>query len=78
MLFTVILLYGVCWAPIKIYQFLLDHSWIGYCSELSLRLLTYSYFACHWVAMASSAINPLIYSFLSLSFRVSKGMLVII
>ncbi len=71
MLFTVILLYGVCWAPIKIYQFLLDHGWMGFCSELSLILLTHSYFACHWIAMASSAINPIIYSFLSLSFRVS-------
>lgn len=73
MMFVVILLYGVCWMPIKLYQFLLDYGLIAYCTETQLYALVCLYFICHWVAMANSCINPLIYSFMSRSFRNDFG-----
>lgn len=72
MLFMVVALYGTCWAPIKLYQFLLDYGVLSYCSQFSLQALVVAYFSCHWLAMFNSAINPIIYSFFSLSFRVSR------
>ena len=36
------------------------------------RLLIGLFYSCHWVAMASCFANPIIYSFLNESFRVSN------
>jgi hypothetical protein len=71
MLFVVILLYGVCWAPIKLYQCLLDYGLISFCTSGQLYALVCTYFACHWIAMSNSFVNPIVYSFMSKSFRVS-------
>src|SRR6218665_889546 len=71
MMFTVILLYGFCWFPIKVFQVLLDFNLISYCSRTQLHTLVTIYFVCHWTAMANSFVNPIIYSFMSRSFRVS-------
>ena len=54
MLFVVMALYGICWAPIKLYQFLIDYGVLSYCSEFSMQALVVAYFACHWLAMANS------------------------
>ena len=70
-MFTVILLYGICWMPIKLYQFLNDYGLIAYCTERELYAMVCLYFICHWMAMANSFVNPIIYSFMSKSFRVS-------
>ncbi|UXI18552.1 isoleucine-tRNA ligase [Sarcoptes scabiei] len=69
MMFTVILLYGICWMPIKLYQFLLDYGLISYCTENELYAMVSLFFLCHWMAMANSFVNPIIYSFMSKSFR---------
>ncbi|KAH9505993.1 hypothetical protein DERF_010753, partial [Dermatophagoides farinae] len=69
MMFTVILLYGICWMPIKLYQFLNDYGLIAYCTERELYAMVCLYFICHWMAMANSFVNPIIYSFMSKSFR---------
>nr|XP_027203178.1 RGS domain-containing serine/threonine-protein kinase A-like [Dermatophagoides pteronyssinus] len=69
MMFTVILLYGICWMPIKLYQFLNDYGLIAYCTERELYAMICLYFICHWMAMANSFVNPIIYSFMSKSFR---------
>lgn len=71
MMFTVVLLYGLCWMPVKVYQFLLDYGYINFCTEFQLRMIVIIYFTCHWIAMANSFVNPIIYSFMSKSFRVS-------
>lgn len=67
----IIVLYDVCWFPIKMYQFLYECDFITYCSETQFRVVIYTYLACHWVAMANSFVNPIVYSFTSQSFRVS-------
>ncbi|KAH9393768.1 hypothetical protein TYRP_021490, partial [Tyrophagus putrescentiae] len=69
MLFMVMALYGICWAPIKLYQFLLDYGVLSYCSQFSLQAIVATYFSCHWLAMANSAVNPIIYSWMSVNFR---------
>lgn len=58
MMFTVILLYGVCWMPIKLYQFLLDYGLINFCTEQQLYILVSVYMSCHWVSSATMAIHP--------------------
>lgn len=73
MLAIIILLYDICWLPIKLYQYLLDYDIIDFCSETSFYAFIYIYLSCHWLAMASSSMNPIIYSMLSVSFRVRKA-----
>lgn len=65
------LLYGLCWAPIKLFQFLLDYGIISYCTEREMYTWIGIYFVCHWTAMSNSFVNPIVYSFMSSSFRVS-------
>ncbi|KAH9395150.1 hypothetical protein TYRP_005222 [Tyrophagus putrescentiae] len=69
MLMTVLLVFFICWAPVKLYQFLLSHGYIDMCSERSYHLWLYVYITCHWLAMANCFCNPLIYSFMSARFR---------
>ena len=64
------LLYGLCWAPIKLYQFMLDYDIIGYCTRTQMYIIIGCYFVCHWTAMSNSFVNPIVYSFMSSSFRV--------
>ncbi|XP_017487579.1 PREDICTED: neuropeptide Y receptor type 4-like [Rhagoletis zephyria] len=40
-----------------------------YCSQFSLQAIVATYFSCHWLAMANSAVNPIIYSWMSVNFR---------
>ena len=70
MMLMVLVLYCVCWLPIKLYQFLLNYAFISHCSETQFKLMIYSYIGCHWLAMANSTVNPIVYSFMSKSFRV--------
>lgn len=71
MILTVILLYCICLLPFKTLQLLLNFKLISYCSELELSLLLSVYLTFHWMAMAHSCVNPIIYSYMSRSFRVS-------
>ncbi|KAJ6216331.1 hypothetical protein RDWZM_007488 [Blomia tropicalis] len=66
---VVIIAYGVCWAPIKIFQLLIDHGIVWFCSEVGYFQFVYSYIACHWLSMANSCVNPIVYSYMSKSFR---------
>ena len=70
-MFTIIILFDICWFPIKLYQFLIDYDLITFCSEMQFNALIYTYITFHWLAMANSFINPIVYSFYSRSFRVS-------
>ena len=64
-------MYCICWFPIKMYQFLLNFEIISYCSERQFYLMLYVYLSSHWLAMTNSFVNPIIYSFMTKSFRVS-------
>ncbi|KAI2801587.1 hypothetical protein BLOT_009401 [Blomia tropicalis] len=66
---NMMLLYGLCWAPIKLFQFLLDYGIISYCTEREMYTWIGIYFVCHWTAMSNSFVNPIVYSFMSSSFR---------
>ncbi|KAH9396858.1 hypothetical protein TYRP_003157 [Tyrophagus putrescentiae] len=68
-LLLVLVLFCLCWAPIKVYQLLHEYDLIRYCSERQFLAVIYIYIGAHWLAMANSMLNPLVYSFWSTSFR---------
>lgn len=71
-MFAVVFLYNLCWLPIKIYQLLRDtkEEWFEVCTSKAYYKLVGIYFFCHWMAMSHSFVNPIIYSFMSQTFRV--------
>lgn len=76
MMLVVILVYCLCWSPIKVLLLLREFGIINadtYCNEGDFYLVLYLFIGCHWLAVANSCANPIIYSFMSLSFRVSRG-----
>lgn len=70
---VVVLMFILSWLPLHL------HSAIThfipevriFSDELQLNSYVISFFACHWLAMAHSCVDPIIYSFMSSSFRVS-------
>ncbi len=58
MLITVLLLYALCWTPVKLFQLLRHFRVIAFCSQQTFYLTLYSYIACHWLAMANSFGKP--------------------
>lgn len=70
MIFTVVLLYCICLLPFKTLQLLFNFKLISYCTEWEFTILLSVYIAFHWMAMAHSCVNPIIYSYMSRSFRV--------
>ncbi len=69
-MFTVIILYCACWAPVKFFQMLNEYKFIQYCTQTDFLIVSYTYIVCHWLAMCNCFLNPLVYSFMSSSFRV--------
>ncbi|KAH9400079.1 hypothetical protein TYRP_001636 [Tyrophagus putrescentiae] len=69
MMFIVLLMYCLSWFPVKLFQLLGNYQLISYCSEGQFFTLIYSFIAFHWLAMANSFVNPIIYSYMSISFR---------
>ncbi|XP_071488021.1 tachykinin-like peptides receptor 99D [Diadema setosum] len=67
MLVTIVLTFALCWLPLHIYHLL------GSVASHVLLKNTEStfalYFSIHWVAMANSFLNPIIYGFLNDGFR---------
>ncbi len=76
MMFIVLLMYCLSWFPVKLFQLLGNYQLISYCSEGQFFTLIYSFIAFHWLAMANSFVNPIIYSYMSISFRVSNVVLI--
>ncbi|OWA52255.1 putative Tachykinin-like peptides receptor 99D [Hypsibius exemplaris] len=72
MLLLVVVLFGVCWFPLHFLFLLMDffpealNNWRTAGDGV---LFTYIFLAIHFVAMSSSFVNPLIYSFMSQNFR---------
>ena len=73
MLVAVVIVFSVCWLPIKIFMLLLVYwpNMIEFTDNISYYSYIGGFFFCHWLAMANSFANPIIYSFMSKSFRVS-------
>ncbi|GIY26625.1 hypothetical protein CEXT_7991 [Caerostris extrusa] len=72
MMFTVVILFAVCWLPIHIFNLLIYFSPNQVMPETDSQFthFTTAFFTCHWISMANSFANPIIYCFMSENFRV--------
>lgn len=75
MLITIVILFAICWLPIHLFQ-LTRMFWseslmafIG--NDASSTQYLVIVITSHWLSMANSFVNPLIYCFMSDNFRVS-------
>lgn len=65
LLVAVMLVFTVCWAPINFYHLLTDlHP-----NRVTFRYNGTAFFVCHWIAVSSSCINPILYCWMNQSFR---------
>ncbi|GAB0091981.1 hypothetical protein DMENIID0001_069090 [Sergentomyia squamirostris] len=64
MMVTVVIVFTVCWLPFNILGLLLYHEDVQ-----SWQMLPYFWFGCHWLAMAHSCCNPIIYCYMNERFR---------
>lgn len=67
MLVTIVFLFGSCWLPIHIFTMVLDYN--PTLVKDHRRTLTILYIIIHWLAMANSFMNPIIYGFMNDNFR---------
>ena len=74
MAITIVCVFVICWLPINTIEVLeaVAILYPGFLASLSSNVEAYVavYITCHWLAMASSFMNPIIYSFLNDTFRV--------
>ncbi|CAM1154857.1 Uncharacterised protein r2_g4368 [Pycnogonum litorale] len=72
MLSVVVMLFAICWIPLHL--FMLCISFSPGLSEMSSESYKNIYMGlfitCHWLAMANSFVNPIIYSFMCENFRI--------
>ncbi|RWS07417.1 substance-P receptor-like protein, partial [Dinothrombium tinctorium] len=77
MLATVVVLFAICWLPLQI--FLILHwfriEFTDIETEFGFRVYMITFFVCHWLAMANSCVNPIVYCFMSENFRVNMAQL---
>ena len=64
----------ICWLPIQTFDLLIyfDKSYLTITSNDNYNFFVIGYLISQWLSMAHTIINPIIYSFLSKNFRVSK------
>lgn len=73
MLFVVVILFAVSWLPLQTFSLVLflfpeirqDFEY----QSTQYNIFIGTYFACHWLSMAHSCLNPLIYCFMNDKFR---------
>ena len=74
MLMTIVLLFMLCWLPIQLFILVVDLA-PSLVEQIYTLTDEYIYLAvfimCHWLAMANSFMNPIIYCFLNENFRVT-------
>ncbi|KAH9424505.1 hypothetical protein DERP_004690 [Dermatophagoides pteronyssinus] len=72
LLVAVLVLFIICWLPIKIFMLILAfRPSIVYLDSMTNYYIYYiSFFLCHWLSMANSFANPILYCFMSKSFRI--------
>ncbi|XP_048745367.1 G-protein coupled receptor 83-like [Ostrea edulis] len=65
LLVAVVIVFTVCWAPINFYHLLTDlHP-----NRITFKYDSAAFFVCHWIAVCSSCINPILYCWMNQSFR---------
>ena len=69
-MYVLILLYVLCWMPLRLFQLLHEFDLLANCTEWQFYTFIYGYIVCHWLAMANCFVNPIVYSFMSKSFQV--------
>lgn len=73
MLFVVVIMFAISWLPLQTFSmimFLHPNIRDGYVYQSSgYNIFIGTYFACHWLSMAHSCLNPLIYCFMNDKFR---------
>ncbi len=69
---AVLVVFLVCWLPMKIFIIVIAYNpqIVETTTEFQFYAYYITYFTCHLLAMANSFANPILYSFMSLSFRV--------
>ncbi|XP_075591733.1 orexin receptor type 2-like isoform X1 [Dermatophagoides farinae] len=77
MLIIIIMVFTVCWLPIQLFNILIyfKTNFLHVDSEFKYYAFVGSYFFCHWISMAHSFMNPIIYSFMSKNFRSDMKMI---
>lgn len=73
MLFVVVIMFAVSWLPLQTFSMILflypeireDFEYQSW----AYNIFICTYFACHWLSMAHSCLNPLIYCFMNDKFR---------
>lgn len=80
MLTVVVVVFAFCWLPIQIYFLLIkiDRQLMLEFSRNHSSLNSAVYLTCHWLAMANSFVNPIIYCFMNENFWVSPYCFIII
>nr|XP_046912757.1 RYamide receptor-like [Dermatophagoides farinae] len=70
-LITIIGVFTICWLPIQLFNILIyfKRNFLHVDSAFKYYAFVGSYFFCHWISMAHSFMNPIIYSFMSKNFR---------
>ncbi|XP_054712690.1 neuropeptide Y receptor type 5-like [Uloborus diversus] len=78
MMATVVILFAVCWLPIHVFNLLIyfDRLSIMPVTDAQFQHFTAAFFSCHWISMANSFVNPIIYCFMSENFRTDLKQLV--
>ncbi|OWA52256.1 putative Tachykinin-like peptides receptor 99D [Hypsibius exemplaris] len=72
MLIVVVLIFALCWLPLHVFFLTLDffpeavNQWR---SVWDGAIFTYTFLTIHFLAMSSSFVNPIVYSFMSQNFR---------
>lgn len=77
---AVLVVFLVCWLPMKIFIIVIAYNpqIVETTTEFQFYAYYITYFTCHLLAMANSFANPILYSFMSLSFRVRFSVKVIL
>ncbi|GAU95034.1 hypothetical protein RvY_06719-2 [Ramazzottius varieornatus] len=73
MLVVIVLVFAICWFPLHLFFLAIDflpESIRQWREELDEQSFTYTFLAIHFLAMSSSYVNPIIYSFMNQNFRV--------
>ena len=72
MLVVLVAAFGVCWLPLHVFTIVIDLApeLLDIRTAAQERLFFIIFYSCHWLAMANSVSNPIIYCFLNDRFQV--------
>lgn len=77
MLSTIVILFLICWLPIQALNLMVwfKRDWLEsiYATDVGYWCYVTATIVAHWLSMANSFVNPIIYCFMSENFRVSRA-----